>query len=150
MLPLLGIYARPGLLGSVCCMRRSGLWVVVAIGAGVGALAVIGSLGSESGEPVAVPGAGPTSSAPRMSSLPGSPIPPSPGEAYKIGGLGNAWLPGIYEAPGGPGCSWVVQRDLVGDASSVLRRGSEPRVGLREGEYFTSSGCGTWVRVGRI
>jgi hypothetical protein len=78
----------------------------------------------------------------------GSPIPPSPGEAYKIGS--GPWLSGIYEAPGGSNCSWVVQRDLVGDASSVIRRGTEPRVGLRDGEYFTSDGCGTWRRVGRI
>lgn len=91
-----------------------------------------------------------TSSAPRKSGLPGSPIPPSPGEAYEIGGFGSPWLSGIYEAPGGPGCSWVVQRDLVGDASSVIRSGSAPRVGLRDGEYFTSDGCGTWHRVGRI
>ena len=95
---------------------------------------------------------GPAPTSPRRAAptVPGSPIPPSPGEAYQIGGFGNPWLPGVYEAPGGPSCSWVVQRDLVGDASSVLRSGSGPRVGLREGEYFTSEGCGVWQRVGRI
>lgn len=90
--------------------------------------------------------------------LPGDPIPPSPGEAYKIGGFGNKVLQGIYEAPGavaGGVCVWVIQRDLVGNESSVIDRGfgapGEPmRVGLRDGQYFTSDGCGTWVRVGRI
>lgn len=90
--------------------------------------------------------------------LPGRPIPPSPGEAYKIGGFGNSWLAGIYEAPGaesGAVCRWVIQRDLVGDDSSIIDKGyggpgESVRVGLRDGQYFTSEGCGTWVRVGRL
>ncbi|MGU3650686.1 DUF2510 domain-containing protein [Mycolicibacterium sp. A43C] len=106
--------------------------------------------GSEDEKPAA---STPTSSRARSTSVPGSPIPPSPGEAYKIGGFGNPYFEGIYEAPGGPDCWWVVQRDLVGDASSVISRGGSgqrPRVGLRDGQYFTSDGCGTWKRVGRL
>lgn len=125
------------------------LWVVGGVLTVLLAVAlVLGLAGKSDVEGVSVPtGQSRVESTPRRTGLPGSAIPPSPGEAYRIGG---AWLPGIYEAPGGVGCSWVVQRDLVGDESSVIRRGSAPRVGLREGEYFTSDGCGTWRRVGRI
>lgn len=128
---------------------RTQWWVLVVLGCGLvlmlAVALVLGLAGKSDVEGASMPTS--VEPTPRRTGLPGSSIPPSPGEAYRIGG---AWLPGIYEAPGGVGCSWVVQRDLVGDESSVIRRGSTPRVGLREGEYFTSDGCGTWRRVGRI
>lgn len=116
--------------------------VAVFLAVVVVAVNVADSRSDEDAEPA------PTTTRRAAPTVAGSPIPPSPGEAYKIGS--GPWLSGIYEAPGGSNCSWVVQRDLVGDASSVIRRGTEPRVGLRDGEYFTSDGCGTWRRVGRI
>lgn len=109
-------------------------WVVVMV--------IVGLAGMKDDEPAAPS----STSAPSTSrTLPGSPIPPSPGEAYLIGSGG--WLSGVYEAPGGSGCSWVIQRDLAG---SVVESGSAPRVALRDGQYFTSDGCGVWKRVARL
>lgn len=137
-------------------MRPSGVnWVVWLIAAGaLVVLLAVGAVVADLDKPTGVVSSPSSVRAPSVT-VPGSPIPPSPGEAYKIGGFGSPWLEGVYEAPGGVACSWVVQRDLVGDESSVIRRGhgvggQRVRVALRDGEYFTSDGCGTWQRVGRL
>lgn len=132
-------------------------WVVwLVAGGAMLVLLVIGAVVADMDKPKDV-ASRPSSTvrAPSLPTIAGSPIPPSPGEAYKIGGFGSPWLEGVYEAPGGVACSWVVQRDLAGDESSVIRRGrgvagERARVALRDGEYFTSDGCGTWQRVGGI
>lgn len=145
--------------------NSSRLLILFSVGGAILVVVVFGLIAlttSQDDEPSAAETRTPTTPATSTrqpsTTLPGRPIPPSPGEAYKIGGFGNSWLAGIYEAPGAePGelCRWVIQRDLVGDESSVIRQGygaagERMRVGLRDGQYFTSEGCGTWIRVGRI
>lgn len=161
-----GPIAPPSAPATQVIVKRSNAgWIILAILIGI-PLFILGScavmIGSvvDSDEKSSTTTTGSTS-ARASSSTSHAPIGPTmnpePGKAYKID---DCFLctepPGTWESAGPTGwsgtCEWVIQRDLVGDAGSLIDSGSSKsgpiRVRLKLGQYFTSTNCATWRYIG--
>ena len=60
---------------------------------------------------------------------------------------------GRYKTVGEDGCYWERTKDDSGSFGSILANnnvndGARASVTVKKGEFFTSSGCGTWTKVG--
>ncbi|MEW9551356.1 hypothetical protein [Nonomuraea sp. NPDC050783] len=81
----------------------------------------------------------------------GGPLAAFPGDGQYL--VGEDVKPGTYKTAGadGSGCYWARLKDASGELDAIIANDNvqgQTRVALKKGEFFDTSGCQDWKRVG--